>query len=109
MAVEFKWDIVQLETKPQEGELTDVVACVHWIRSASEGIYYAESRGSMGCASPSSTDFTAYPDLTKEQVEAWLDSGLDVFSIDNDLVNVIDNQKNPPIVILPLPWGNTES
>lgn len=107
--VEFKWIVVQLDTKPQDGELLDVVSVVHWRRNASDGDYIAESYGSMPCPTPSSTDFTAYPDLTQAQVESWLDAGLDVFTIDNGLVNDIDNQKNPPIVTLPLPWLTTKS
>jgi hypothetical protein len=109
MAVEFKWIVVQLDTKPQEDGLQDVVSVVHWRRNATDGDYIAESYGTMGCATPSSTDFTAYPDLTQAQVESWLDAGLDVFTIDNGLVNVIDTQKNPPIVTLPLPWITPQS
>jgi hypothetical protein len=107
--VEFKWIVVQLDTKPQENGLQDVVSLIHWRRNASDGTYIAESYGTMPCETPSATDFTAYPDLTQAQVESWLDAGLDVFTIDNGLVNDIDNQKNPPIVTLPLPWLTTES
>jgi hypothetical protein len=60
----------------------------------------------MSCPTPSETDFTAYPDLTQEQVEFWLDAGLDVSAIDNSLIIDIENQINPPIVVLPLPWIN---
>jgi len=109
MAVEFKWIVVQLDTKPQEGGLQDVVSVVHWRRNATDGSYIAESYGTMGCATPSSTDFTAYPDLTQAQVESWLNEGLNVFAIDSSLVNDIEFQKNPPIVTLPLPWITPQS
>lgn len=105
MATEFKWIIVQLDTKPQEGDLLDVVSIVHWRRNASDGSYIAESYGTMPCETPSSTDFTAYPDLTQAQVESWLDNGLDVLTIDEALKQQIEAQKNPPIVVLPLPWA----
>ncbi len=105
MAVQLKWIIVQLDTKPQDGDLLDVVSVVHWRRNATDGTYSSEAYGTMLCPTPSDTDFTAYPDLTQAQVESWLDAGLDVFTIDNGLVNEIDNQKNPPIVVLPLPWA----
>ena len=109
MAVTFEWIIVQLDTKPQEDGLQDVVSVVHWRRKATDDTYTAESYGTMACATPSSTDFTAYPDLTQSQVESWLDSGLDVFTIDNGLVNNIESQKNPPIIVLPLPWETPQS
>ena len=59
----------------------------------------------MSCGTPSSTDFTAYPDLTYEQVCGWLDSGLNVVEIDLGLQQ-IDNIINPPVIVLPLPWQN---
>ncbi|CAB4137349.1 hypothetical protein UFOVP324_29 [uncultured Caudovirales phage] len=104
MELNFKWIIVQLDTKPQEGDLLDVVSVVHWRRNASDKMFIAESYGSMSCPTPSETDFTAYPDLTQEQVESWLEAGLDVSAIDNSLIMDIENQINPPIVTLPLPW-----
>jgi len=100
----FKWVIMQLDTKPQEQGLQDVVSVVHWRRNVQDGQYIAESYGTMACETPSSTDFTAYPDLTQEQVEGWLEAGLDVVAIDNSLQEQIESQKNPPIVVLPLPW-----
>jgi len=102
--VNFKWVIVQLDTKPQEQGLQDVVSLIHWRRNASDGSYIAESYGTMPCETPSSTDFTAYPDLTQAQVESWLEAGLDLASIDSNLEEQIALQKNPPIVVLPLPW-----
>jgi hypothetical protein len=105
----FFWSVYQLDTVPQEGNLIDVVITVHWGRTATEEIsteeeYTAYVYGTMGCQTPSETDFTAYPDLTFEQVCGWLDAGLDVESIDAGLQQNIDNQINPPVIVLPLPW-----
>lgn len=105
MATNFKWIIVQLDTKPQEGDLMDVVSVVHWRRNAQDGDFTAEAYGTMSCPTPSETDFTAYPDLTQAQVESWLEAGLDVFSLDEALNAQIESEKNPPIVVLPLPFA----
>jgi hypothetical protein len=59
----------------------------------------------MACATPSETDFTAYPDLTYEQVCGWLDAGLDVPALDANLDQQIENIINPPLITLPLPWA----
>ena len=96
--------INQLDTAPSEDGLTDVVKIVNWTRAAQQGEINVSCYGSMGCTTPSSTDFTAYPDLTYEQVCSWLDAGLDVASIDLGLDGQIENIINPPIVVLPLPW-----
>ena len=100
----FFWSVYQLDTAPMEGNLQDVVITVHYGRTAVEGEYTAYSYGTMGCATPSETDFTAYPDLTFEQVCGWLENGLDTASIDAGLQQNIDNQINPPVIVLPLPW-----
>lgn len=100
----FFWSVYQLDTVPQEGNLMDVVITVHYGRTAVDGEYTAYSYGTMGCQTPSETDFTAYPDLTFEQVCGWLDAGLPVESIDAGLQQDIDNQINPPVIVLPLPW-----
>lgn len=104
MATEFKWVVTQLDTKPQFGNLLDVVSIVHWRRSATNGNFNSEIYGTLSCATPSETDFTAYPDLTLAEVESWLESGLDVNEIDSSLEASIQNKINPPIVTLPLPW-----
>ena len=108
MSTTFTWVINQLDTKPTEDGLTDVVVVVNWTRKAEQ--YFGgepiivSSYSAMSCQTPSSTDFTSYPDLTYEQVCSWLNAGLDVEAIDLGLQQQIDNIINPPIIVLPLPW-----
>ena len=98
------WVINQMDTIPKEGTLLDVVSVIHWSRIATQDEIVVSSYGTMNCTTPSETDFTAYPDLTQEQVEGWLDAGLDVPTIDANLDKQIENIINPPIIVLPLPW-----
>jgi hypothetical protein len=104
----YQWVINQMDTKPTEDGLTDVVVVVHWTRTAEQYVggepINVSSYGTMGCQTPSSTDFTAYPDLTYDQVCGWLDAGLDVTAIDAGLNQQIENIINPPIIVLPFPW-----
>ena len=102
--MKYTWTISALDTAPKENELVDVVKVVHWRYNATDDNYSAEIYGAMPCETPS-TDFTAYDDLTKEQVIGWLENGLDVASLQDSLSSQIENLKNPPIVNLPLPWG----
>jgi hypothetical protein len=108
MALETKWLISQMDTAPSEDGLTDVVKTVHWRYEGKDGEYTAEVYGAMGCATPSETDFTAYEDLTYEQVCEWLVAGLNVEAMDLNLTTQIENLKNPPIVNLPLPFSNPQ-
>jgi hypothetical protein len=108
MALETKWLISQMDTAPSEDGLTDVVKTVHWRYEGKDGEYTAEVYGAMACATPSETDFTAYEDLTYEQVCTWLEAGLNVEAMDLNLTTQIENLKNPPIVNLPLPFSNPQ-
>lgn len=111
MATTYNWVINQMDTRPQEGQLMDVVVVVHWTRTAEQFVgaepILVSSYGTMGCTTPSSTDFTAYPYLTYDQVCGWLDAGLDVPAIDLGLDQQIQNIINPPVIVLPLPWVPT--
>lgn len=108
MTTTYEWVVSQMDTAPSLDGLTDVVVTVHWRRNAmavdGDKTYYADTYGAMACATPSSTDFTAYPDLTFEQVCGWLDAGNDVPALDANLDAQIENQINPPIIVLPNPW-----
>jgi hypothetical protein len=104
----YQWVINELSTAPSEDGLTDVVKVVHWTKTAEQFVggepILVSSYGTMNCTTPSETDFTAYPDLTYEQVCLWLENGLDTETIDLNLDKKIENIINPPIIVLPLPW-----
>ena len=109
----YNWVINQMDTKPKEGTLLDVVSVIHWSITAEQFVggepILVSSYGTMNCTTPSSTDFTAYPDLTYQQVCLWLENGLDTETIDLNLDKQIENIINPPIIVLPLPWQNTNN
>jgi hypothetical protein len=111
METVFNWVISQMDERPQEGNLYDVVVVVHWrrqgIRIVDGTEYFAETFGAYTCPTPSDIDFTSYPDLTFEQVCSWLDAGLDVPELDAIIDLKIDNLINPPIINLPFPWAPT--
>lgn len=107
MAITYSWNIAALECVPHEDGLTNVVKTVHWIRAAEDGAYNTSSYGSVVVPAPESADdFIAYEDLTKADVEAWLNSYVDVAATDAALANQIEALKNPPVVTPPLPWNN---
>jgi hypothetical protein len=105
---EYKWVINRMDCVPKENEMTDVVSIVHWIRSADTFLgaepLQVSIYGAMYCGQPSETDFTAYPDLTYEQICEWLEADLNVIELDANLDSQIENIINPPIITLPLPW-----
>jgi hypothetical protein len=108
MALETKWVVVQMDTAPSEDTLTDVVKRVHYRYEGTDEQYFADIYGVLSCETPSETDFTAYENLTYEQVCQWLEAGLNTEAMNENLATQIENLKNPPIVNLPLPFSNPQ-
>ena len=105
-----QWIINQMDCVPQDGDLTDFVVNVHWSRNATEVVnekeYFASVYGSQSFSKDDVTNFIPYEDLTYEIVCGWLDGSMDVEALDLNLDAQIENQVNPPIVVLPLPFVN---
>lgn len=101
-----QWIISQMDTAPSVDGMTDVVKTVHWYRQCQDGEYMASIGGASGFAAPHEASFTPYDQLTFDQVCGWVEASVDVADIDAQLDEQIANQKNPPIVVLPLPWDS---
>jgi hypothetical protein len=104
------WFINQMESLPTDGDLKDFVINVHWNRNAKETIngveYFASVYGSQSFSKHDVTNFIPYEELTYDIVCGWLDASMDVAALDLNLDAQIENQVNPPIVVLPLPFTN---
>ena len=109
MANTKKWVISDLEVKPTVDTLTDVVAIVHWRRQAEElvgedKVILADMYGACSINLPEADAFIPFEELTEETVIGWLESTLDMSTIDASLDINIDTQKNPPVVMKKAPW-----
>jgi hypothetical protein len=104
------WYINQLDCVAQDGSLTDFVVTAHWSRMAKKTIngieYFALDFGAEYFSKDNVTDFIPYENLTYDIVCGWLDASIDVEALDVNLDAQIENQVNPPIVVLPLPFTN---
>jgi hypothetical protein len=100
----IKWIIESLLCKPVEGPNTDVVITADWRCNGSQESYSGTCYGSTSFAPPSGS-FTPYEDLTEQQVLSWcFANGVDKSAIEANVTLQIQNQINPPVVSLPLPW-----
>ena len=98
------WLIERLLVKPTEGTLTDVVITADWRCNGTDETYSGTCYGSCSFAPPSGS-FTPYEDLTEQQVLNWCyENGVDQAAIEANVTQQIENQVNPPVVVLPLPW-----
>ena len=100
----IKWIIERLLVKPTEGSLTDVVITADWRCNGTQDQYSGTCYGSCSFA-PSSGSFTPYDQLTEQQVLNWCyENGVDKTAIEANVTLQIENQIDPPVVTLPLPW-----
>ena len=98
------WIIERLLVKPTEGSLTDVVITADWRCNGTQDQYSGTCYGSCSFQPPTG-EFTPYEDLTQEQVLNWCyENGVDQAAIEANVTLQIENQINPPVVTLPLPW-----
>jgi hypothetical protein len=100
----LSWIIERLLVKPTEGSETNVVITADWRCNGTQDQYSGTCYGSCSFAPPSG-EFTKYEDLTQEQVLGWCyENGVDKTAIEANVTQQIENQINPPVVTLPLPW-----
>jgi len=98
------WIIERLLVKPIEGSNPDVVITADWRCNGTQDQYSGTCYGSCSFQPPSG-EFTPYEDLTQEQVLNWCyENGVDQAAIEANVTQQIENQIDPPVVTLPLPW-----
>jgi hypothetical protein len=106
MATTYTWTVVAMDEYPEQDGEQDVVFNVHWTCSGVDGEYTGSTYGSQGVSVDPAEPFTAYADLTQEQVLGWVwTSGVDKDAQEAAVEQQIANQINPPVVSLPLPWA----
>lgn len=109
MSITYNWTISQLECKPQEDNVQDVVVTIHWRLDGADGEYSAGVYGSVATKPyEAGAPFIPYADLTQEIVVGWVEEALgeeQVQAYKENIAGQIANQINPPIVTPPLPWA----
>lgn len=111
MSATITWRVGTLECYPTYDQNKDVVFTVHWDCVGSETVnnitYNGRVYGATGVTFHSGSEFTPYDQLTQDQVLGWVWDSMGTDQKNNYEISVqtqINNQINPPIVILPLPW-----
>lgn len=108
MPITNTWSVVQMDAYPELDGETDVVFTVHWTLTATDGTYNGSVYGSVGVTLDEGSTFTPYADLTQAQVIGWVQDALgeeQVASYEANVAQQIADDKNPPVVTPPLPWG----
>jgi len=98
MANTYNWRIRALDAKIHENDLDNVIYTVHYTfigQDDSEEPVSASSIGTLSVQYNPEEPFIQYDDLTKEDVVGWLEAGLDVEAMKQNIDNQIELKKNP--------------
>lgn len=108
MSISYNWVISEIEFVPFHEGQHNVVCAVHWRRRAvDENGNEADAYGLQGIEFNPSDQFISFEDLTKDNVESWLEGaiGIDQISmIDAGLAKQISNKNNITEVVVSPPW-----
>jgi hypothetical protein len=102
----FNWVISQLDSIPSLDGMDKVISTIHWRAQKQHENFTADTYGALSVDAPHESSFTPYDEVTQSMVEGWLDTELDMASIEANLDAQIENQINPPIIVLPNPWDS---
>ena len=108
MEIIYTWEITAMEVILNQDGLSNVVSNIDWrlIATVKGQPYTALHWAKQYVSAPDADTFTAYDELTKEQVVGWLESVLDVPQLKENLEEQINLQANPVTAILPPPFAN---
>jgi hypothetical protein len=100
MATIYTWSYDQIERAILEDSLADVIQTIHWRITGVDGDFSDTRYGSVGIGAPDAADFSAFADVTQDQVKAWVLAVLESHptteaSLQADIQAAIDIQKTP--------------
>lgn len=108
--VVFNWVIVQLDCKPSVDGLQDYVVTCHYRYNGTYEQIFKEVYGTCSFeVDPDKPDYIPYAELTENDIIGWLETSLDVDALQSNICIQIEGTLNPPVIVLPLPWINTEA
>lgn len=106
MANTYTWTVENMASQKDLDTFNDVVVEVAWFCAGTDGTYHSTVPGLTRLTFvPGESAFIPYDQLTQEQVLNWIWSqGVSQVDVEATVDQLIEEQINPPIVFLPLPW-----
>jgi hypothetical protein len=107
MELIYNWNFNPLESYPTSSGQTDVVFLVHWQVTAETGSYLSRIIGTQHVEYTSESVFIPFNELTKDIVYGWVTSSMGEEQYNNitaSLIQILENQLNPPVLIQQAPW-----
>jgi hypothetical protein len=105
--VTITWKIDNIEVKPEDEDLTDVVCMVSWRVYAEESDTIVSNYGTVEIPPAEEETFIAFEDLDEETVIEWVHSVMGdekVETLENSVESQLIAILIPAVVSKPLPW-----
>ena len=106
MANTYEWQVEHMSSQKQLDQLTDVVVEVGWSCTVTDGTYFNIIPGLTRINYVGSGEFTPYNQLSQEVILSWVWTNISKAEVEAEGDRLINEQVNPPIVNLPLPWAD---
>lgn len=113
MANTYTWNIVALDVTASVDGVSNVVNNIHWILNGTDGVNTESIYGTQSIEFDSNSSFIEYKDLSKAQVERWLESAIGDQQISNfksildEKLKLMANPVSISSTSLGLPWSVT--
>jgi len=104
MDITYTWSFDTFDCAPTENNLKQVVKVAHWRLAGSANGVMTDVYGSVSFDSPSANSFVSFDKLTKETVEGWVTSKLDVAPLKNSIKLSLEEKLTPKSVRTNPPW-----
>ena len=109
MAITYTWEITNLRKAPQLDGMNDVLVHVRWKKiGTDENGTTGEFQGATPLSAPEAEGFTAYENLTKEQVLGWVQAvvvGQYEQHVNEQIQKQIIKKNDPWADVGTAPWG----
>jgi hypothetical protein len=103
--ITYKWTFSAFDCRVNEEGMQDVVTTVHWrYDGTDEDGITAGMYGAQSVPTPNPDAFTPYPELSEEQVIGWMESMMDMKTMNENIAVQIELIKNPVQITLPPPF-----
>ena len=101
--IKYNWVINALDAKIKEDDQDNVIYNIHWSYNVEKGDYKSNMIGTYS-VEYNKDNFIKYDDLQKSDIESWLEAGLDIDSMKQDLSDQLSLLANPTDVVLRPNW-----
>lgn len=101
----YRWYIYEMSVMPNFEGYENFVSIITWRYNCISDLgYEANLLGQTRYNSIEDHPYIGYYDLTENEVNSWLDGQPNLLDLQYNLDKQIDEQMNPPVVTLPIPW-----